>query len=106
MRFRPYLFVAAAFLAVAGIALAGPAPAVRVDHRSHYAERFSKLPIGKSPNDERRTLISLSPDQVQPMLAGDKLNSQAEFEVTICLKPGPGSSQPCPGKMYGFDPHI
>lgn len=103
---RLRLLLPAAFLVLAGFAYAERAPDVRVAHKSHYAERFTKLPIGHSATDEPRTLISLSPDQVEPMLEGDKLNSQAEFEMTICLKPGPGSSQPCVGRMYGYSPHV
>lgn len=73
------------------------------------AELVKTIPITKQPWQQTRSVMSLGPQRVGDLLAGDKLEAAGEFEVTICLKPDPrhpGGGQPCVGEMYGYNPTI
>ena len=73
------------------------------------AELVKTMPITKQPWQETRSVMSLGPDRVGELLAGDRLEVAGDFEVTVCLKPDPrhpGNGQPCVGEMYGYNPTI
>lgn len=73
------------------------------------AERAKTLPISKRAWQEPRSVMSLGPERVGELLAGDRIEAAGDFEVTVCLKPNPrhpGDGQPCVGDIYAYNPTI
>ena len=73
------------------------------------AERVKTLPITKQPWQQTRSVMSLGPERVGELLAGDRIKAAGDFEVTICLKADPrhpGGGQPCVGDIYSYNPTI
>ena len=104
--------IAAAVAAVALAALlatsaSGAVRSAALDYGK--AERVKTMPISKQAWGDTRSVMSLPPQRVGDLIAGDKVEATGDFEVTICLKPDPrhpGNGQPCVGRMYGYNPKV
>lgn len=73
------------------------------------AERVKTLPISKQPWQEARSIMSVGPEGVGALIAGDRLEAAGDFEVSVCLKSNPlhpGAGQPCVGDIYSYNPTI
>jgi hypothetical protein len=72
-------------------------------------ELVKTIPITKHAGDRNRVVMSIAPQQLGDLQAGDRLEADAEVEVSVCLKknprhPGPGF--PCHGKPYSYNPTV
>jgi hypothetical protein len=113
LHWRPAtLLAAAATVAALACALlaANAAGSVRSSATDHaHPELLKTVPIGKSPWSDARSVLSISPQRLGALAAGDRIQATGEQELTICLKPNPrhpGDGQPCVGDMYGFNPTL
>lgn len=105
---------AVALLALAVLALAvtaaGANAEVRTAQTAHgKAEQIELLPISKQAWQDPRSIMSLPPEKVGQLIAGDRIEAAGEAEITTCLKPDPdhpGTGQPCIGDIYGYNPTI
>lgn len=97
--------------------LIGPGPAAAqsqgevrtaaTEHRS--GERLKTIPISKKAWQKPRSVLSLSPNQVGRITAGDRIEAATDVEFSVCLKPNPrhrSKGRPCNGRIYGFDPKL
>src|SRR4051794_18389253 len=66
-------------------------------------ELIETVPIGTKPNQKPRVVMSLSPDKLEPISAGDRLQASGEMQVsTTCVAKGPR----CIGRPYQINPII
>lgn len=73
------------------------------------AEQVETIPISKQAWGDARSAMSLPPERVGELAAGDRIEAAGDFEVTVCLKSNPrhpGSGQPCVGDIYAYNPKI
>lgn len=100
------------FLCVLGLWLApGSSTAAVRSAATDYgrAEQVKTIPISRQAWQNPRAAMSLPPERIGELRAGDRIEAAGDFEVTVCLKPNPrhpGNGQPCVGRMYGYDPKI
>jgi hypothetical protein len=67
------------------------------------SELRESIPITRTEGKKPRVVMSLGPDALPSLGAGDRLKATAELEVsTDCYEPGPG----CVGKPYTYNPII
>ena len=101
--------------ALAGLSAGGEAPergggagTVRTGTTGNDSELTKAIPIAKRKRDKRRVVMSLQPGNLGDLRDGDRLEATAEVEVSVCLKPNQmhGSSRPCIGETYGYDPTV
>jgi hypothetical protein len=104
--------VAAVLLSLAAIAVpasAGAAqgpvdpPKAELATTGNSSELIETVPIGKTPSEKPRVVMSLSPDKLEPIAAGDRLRASGEVQVsTTCVAAGPR----CVGRGYQINPTI
>ena len=89
-------------LAPGALGAPGPPPALLATSGEH-GELLQAVPIAKRPQVHERVAMSLGPDRLQVIQAGDRLRASAEVQVsTTCLDPGPR----CIGRNYDINPRI
>ena len=102
--------LAAAVIASLALLPAGASAEVRTAALDYgKAERVKTMPISRQAWSDPRSVMSLPPQRVGELIAGDRIEAAGDFEVTICLEPDPrhpGGGQPCIGRMYGYNPKI
>lgn len=105
---RILLVLCAAVLAPASAAsaqgLEGSALAVSSGNDS---ELMDSIPIGRRAGAKPRVAMTIGPERLGELRAGDRLEVNAEIEVSVCMKPNalhPGDGRPCIGRRYGYDP--
>ena len=87
-------------LAPGALGAPGPPPALLATSGDH-GELLQAVPIAKRPQVHERVAMSLGPDRLQVIQAGDRLRASAEVQVsTTCLDPGPR----CIGRNYDINP--
>ena len=95
-----------ALTAPAGTRAGEPNPAVpeaSVDSTGNNSELVSSVPIATSPGLSDTVVMSLGPDDLPRLEAGDRLEVSSEVQVsTTCVVPG----QRCVGSSYTFSPTI
>ena len=96
----------AAVLAPAGAwaarASGDPAPAV-VATTGNDSELLNRVPIGKRQTARPRVVMSLAPEDFEPIQFGDRLRAGGEVQIsTTCVEPGPR----CVGRNYDINPRI
>jgi hypothetical protein len=81
---------------------------VRTGTTGNDSELLKTIPISRRKDDKRRVVMSLQPGNLGDLRDGDRLEATAEVEVSVCLKPNElhGSTRPCIGKTYGYDPTV
>jgi hypothetical protein len=94
---------AVALAAVAGVAAAPKPPKAELATTGNASELLETIPIGKKQSEKPRVVMSLSPDKLEPIEAGDRFRASGEMQVsTTCLAPGPR----CLGRPYQINPKI
>jgi hypothetical protein len=71
------------------------------------SELLESIPIGKRQGQKPRVAMTIPPERLGELRAGDRLEVNAEIEVSVCMKPNalhPGDGRPCVGRRYGFNP--
>ena len=96
--------VAFGVLVAAASAGAAKAPDLAVFATSGDNSELRKaIPIGKTQNARPRIAMSLTPDQFEPIVPGDRLVASGEVQVsTTCVKQEPR----CVGRNYDINPKI
>jgi hypothetical protein len=81
---------------------------VRTATTGNRSERVKTIPISRRRGGKRRVVMSLGPDGIGGLRAGDRIYSTAEVEVSVCLKPNElhGGHPSCIGRTYGYDPKV
>lgn len=81
---------------------------LRTATTGNNSELVKAIPIGKRKGAKKRVVMSLQPGNLGELRDGDRLEATAEVEVSVCLKPNElhGSSRPCIGATYGYDPTV
>ena len=113
MRFRPRFaqlatgIASAAFLAFA--AGAGAAGLLEEPEKANLAttgnrsESVKAVPIATAPGLKERVVMSLGPEELRRIRAGDRLRVGSEVQVsTTCVEPTPH----CVGRHYDFNPRV
>jgi hypothetical protein len=90
---------------VGSAALAAPAgpPLVRVATTGNDSELVKTLPITRRAGAEPRVVMSMGPNALPDLAAGDLLDLSAEFQVTDNCN---YSSRRCVGPVYHYDPKV
>lgn len=91
--------------ATCSISLAGAGSAPGVPHaginEKDSPELEKKIPITRA--GAPRTIVNLSPDDLGPVQAGDRIEAFSEVEVSVtCLE----RMSKCVGKIYSFSPRV
>jgi hypothetical protein len=82
--------------AVAGV-LAPEAPKAELATTGNHSEQIKKLPISKKPGARQRVVMSLGPEELKRIHAGDTIRAGGEVQVsTTCVKQEPK----CIGRPY------
>lgn len=71
------------------------------------SELMGSIPIAKRAGEEQRVAMTIPPERLGELRAGDRLEVNAEIEVSVCMQPNelhPGDGRPCVGRRYGYDP--
>lgn len=81
---------------------------VRTATTGNDSELVKTIPIGRRKGAKPRVVMSLNPGALGELRDGDRLDTTAEVEVSVCLKPNEnhGSTRPCIGRTYGYDPTV
>ena len=97
-----------ALFAVPAIAGETERGTVRTGTTGNDSELVKTIPIGRNSADKRVSVMSLQPGNLGDLRDGDRLEATAEVEVSVCLKPNAlhGSSRPCIGRTYGYNPTV
>ena len=99
------LLILAAF-AVPGSAIAGPAeepPKAELATTGNDSEIEDSVPVATAPGSKQRVVMSLGPEELKRIEAGDRMRVSGEVQVsTTCVAPGPR----CVGRRYEFNPTI
>jgi hypothetical protein len=103
---------ALAAVGASGAALAVESPAqgdahisVKIGASGSSSETRRTVPIARTPGAGRRTVMTMSPDDLPSLAAGDILTVSAEVEVTTdCLNREPPKQ--CKGSSYRFNPVV
>jgi hypothetical protein len=78
-------------------------PPAELATTGNSSELIETVPIAKRAGDQPRVVMSLSPDDLEPIAAGDRLRASGEMQVsTTCVAPGPR----CIGRPYEINPTI
>jgi len=111
VRSRSILLLLALSLATLAVAatpaaaqLTGSALAVSSGNDSELME---SIPIAKRRMQKPRVAMTIPPERLGDLRARDRLEVNAEIEVSVCMKPNPlhpGDGRPCVGRRYGYDP--
>jgi hypothetical protein len=89
--------------AVAGAGILPKPPKAELATTGNASELLKTVPIGTKQNAKPRVVMSLSPDNLEPIAAGDRLRASGEMQVsTTCVAPGPR----CLGRPYQINPTI
>jgi hypothetical protein len=90
---------------MAATASAGPAegPLVRVATTGNNSELVKTLAITRRPGASPRVVMSMGPRTLPSLVAGDRLEVTAEFQVTDNCN---YRSARCVGRIYHFDPRV
>jgi hypothetical protein len=97
------IVIAAAVIAIPGAAAAPKPPKADLATTGNASELVKTIPIRKSPGEKPRVVMSLAPDKLEPIEAGDRLQTSGEMQVsTTCVTPGPR----CLGRPYQINPTI
>ena len=81
---------------------------VRTASTGNRSERVKSVPISRKRGGKRRVVMSLGPEAIGGLRAGDRIYTTAEVEVSVCLKPNElhGADRSCIGRTYGYDPKV
>ena len=80
-----------------------PAPEASVDSTGNNSELVSTVPIASAPGLSDTVVMSVGPDDLPRLEAGDRLEVSSEVQVsTTCVVPG----SRCVGSNYTFNPTI
>lgn len=81
---------------------------VRTATTGNDSELVETIQIGRRKGAKPRVVMSLDPGALGDLRDGDRLDATAEVEVSVCLKPNEnhGSTRPCIGRTYGYDPTV
>ena len=99
--------IVAALLAFAASASAGvlapDTPKAELATTGNHSELIKKLPISKQPGARERVVMSLGPDELKRIEAGDRIRAGGEVQVsTTCVKDEPR----CIGRPYSVNPTL
>jgi hypothetical protein len=98
-----FTLAAIAVPATAGAAPSLDPPKAELATTGNSSELIETVPIGKTQNAKPRVVMSLSPDKLEPIEAGDRLRASGEVQVsTTCVAAGPR----CVGRGYQINPTI
>lgn len=92
-----------------GTATAQADEAVIAASSGNDSELIESIPIGKRSGHKPRVAMTIPPQRLGELRAGDRLEVNAEIEVSVCMKPNalhPGDGRPCIGRRYGYDPNF
>jgi hypothetical protein len=79
------------------------APKAELKTTGNDSELITALPISTKPNTEERVAMSLGPDQLPRLRAGDRIRVGGEVQVsTTCVAKGPR----CVGRRYEINPFV
>ena len=103
---------ALAAVGASGAALAVESPAqgdahisVKIGSSGSFSETRRTVPIARTPGAGSRTVMTMFPDDLPSLAAGDILTVSAEVEVTTdCLNREPPKQ--CTGSSYRFNPVV
>ena len=80
----------------------GPPPA-ELATTGNSSELIETVPIARKRNEQPRVVMSLSPEKLEPIEAGDRLRASGEMQVsTTCVAP----DTRCVGRPYETNPTI
>jgi hypothetical protein len=97
------IVIAAAVIAIPGAGAAQKPPKADLATTGNASELIKTVPIGKTPNEKPRVVMSLPPEKLEPIEAGDRLQTSGEMQVsTTCVTPGPR----CLGRPYQINPKM
>ena len=90
------------------VAAASADGTVRTATTGNDSELVKTIPISRRKGAKSRVVMSLDPDALGSLRDGDRLDATAEVEISVCLKPNAnhGSTRPCIGRTYGYDPTV
>lgn len=97
--------LAALVVSLGGVAAlaAKQVPAAVVATTGNDSELVKTVPIGTSPTAKQRVVMSLRPEDFEPIAAGDVLRASGEVQVsTTCVNTEPR----CVGRRYDINPRI
>jgi hypothetical protein len=95
--------LATAASAAAGILGADPPPKAQLATSGNQSELVKKLPIAKRPGARDRVVMSLGPDELKRIEAGDTIRAGGEVQVsTTCVRDEPR----CIGRPYPINPTV
>jgi hypothetical protein len=78
-------------------------PPAELATTGNSSELIETVPIAKRKNEQPRVGMSLSPEKLEPIEAGDRLLASGEMQVsTTCVASGPR----CVGRPYEINPTI
>ena len=90
-------------IAIPGAGAAQKPPKADLATTGNASDLIKTVPIGKTPNEKPRVVMSLPPDKLEPIEAGDRLQTSGEMQVsTTCVTPDPR----CLGRPYQINPKI
>ena len=110
---RPRVAIAAlVVLAASAAALAVESPAqsaggisVKIASSGSFSETRRTVPIARHPGGGSRVAMTMTPDELPDLFAGDVITASAEAEVTTdCLNREPPKQ--CKGSSYRFNPVV
>jgi hypothetical protein len=88
---------------VAGVLEESTAAAATVATTGNSSELLNAIPISKKPATRERVAMSIGPQRLGAIEAGDRLRASAEIQFsTTCVSPGPR----CVGSPYNFNPRL
>jgi hypothetical protein len=94
-----------AALAVESPAQGGAHISVKIGSSGSFSETQRTIPIARTPGAGSRTVMTMSPNDLPSLAAGDILTVSAEVEVTTdCLNREPPKQ--CRGSSYRFNPVV
>ena len=99
------LAATAAATAVDAPAQGGPRISVKIASTGNFSETRKTVPIARHPGGGSRVAMTMTPDELPELFAGDVLTVTAEMEVTTdCLNREPPKQ--CKGSSYRFNPIV
>ena len=99
------LAASAAALAVESPAQSGGGISVKIASSGSFSETRRTVPIARNPGGGSRVAMTMTPDELPDLFAGDVITASAEAEVTTdCLNREPPKQ--CKGSSYRFNPVV